>query len=63
MRSPHRWDVVKAVILASPGFIKDELHKFIIEEVCLARQSSHHGYVPLKRVFEDNSDEDEKVRL
>jgi len=27
-----RWDVVKAVILASPGFIKDELHKFIIEE-------------------------------
>ena len=30
----HRWDVVKAVILASPGFTKDQLFKYIMEEVC-----------------------------
>eukprot|EP00670_Eutreptiella_braarudii_P008918 CAMPEP_0174312610 /NCGR_PEP_ID=MMETSP0810-20121108/4398_1 /TAXON_ID=73025 ORGANISM="Eutreptiella gymnastica-like, Strain CCMP1594" /NCGR_SAMPLE_ID=MMETSP0810 /ASSEMBLY_ACC=CAM_ASM_000659 /LENGTH=381 /DNA_ID=CAMNT_0015421047 /DNA_START=41 /DNA_END=1186 /DNA_ORIENTATION=- len=27
-----RWDVVKAVILASPGFTKDQLFKYIMEE-------------------------------
>lgn len=27
-----RWDIVKALIIASPGFTKDELYKYIMEE-------------------------------